>query len=80
MKLKDTIFKKKKGEESELIEEIRETQRQLENVEKCFSHVSDDNLIDACIFEREALCARHRYLISKARINKTVNQPFTKEF
>ena len=79
MKLKDMIFKKKRDYETdELIEEIRNTERQLINIEKCFSSVSDDNLIDACIFERESLCARYRYLLSKARGENIINQPFSK--
>lgn len=80
MKLKDIIFKKKRDlEVDELIEEIRETERQLVNIEKCFGNVSDDNLIDACIYQRESLCARYRYLLGKARAQTIINQPFSND-
>ena len=79
MKFKDIIFKKKRNKEiDELIEEIRSTEKQIMNLEKCFSSVSDENLIDACIYQRESLCARYRYLMSKARGESIVNQPFSK--
>jgi len=80
MKLSEMIFKKKRDtHHDELIEEIRDTEKQLINIEKCFSSVSDNDLIDACIYQRESLCARYRYLMSKARMENIINQPFSKD-
>lgn len=82
MKINRNIFLKPKikNEYGELIEEIRDTKKMLLNIEKCFSDVSDNNLIDACIYQRESLCARYRYLLSKAKVNSVTNQPFPNEF
>ena len=32
-----------------------------------FQYECDDNLIEACIFQREELSARYRYLLGKAK-------------
>jgi len=51
----------------ELILELREVQRQLDNVQSCFAMESDDDLLDAAIYQREALEARYRYLLRMAK-------------
>ena len=60
----------------ELISEIREVERKRAYTEEWFSLEKDENLIDACIYERESLCARYRYLISLAKRQGISSHPF----
>lgn len=60
----------------ELISEIREVERKLAYTEDWFALEKDENLIDACIYERESLCARYRYLISLAKRRGVSSYPF----
>jgi len=68
--------KQNKDEYIGLIEEIREVEERLAFTEKWFSLESDQDLIDACIYERESLYARYRYLIGLARKNGVSHRPF----
>ena len=54
-------------EHGRLIEDIREVRRQLEGVHAVFALESDEDLLDAAIYQREALQARYRYLLRLAR-------------
>ena len=56
-----------RAKHDELIRELREVQRQLDNVQSYFSMESDDDLLDAAIYQREALEARYRYLLRLAK-------------
>lgn len=51
----------------ELLEDIREVQRQLALSDARFDMQCDRDLIDACIYEQEALRARYRYLLGQVR-------------
>jgi len=50
-----------------LLEDIREVRRQLEGIQSVFALETDEDLLDAAIYQREALEARHRYLLRLAR-------------
>ena len=50
-----------------LKDEIKEICRQLELTEKWFQYEKDDNLIEACIYQREVLNAKYRYLMQKLK-------------
>ena len=52
-----------------IIEDIREVRRQLEGNHAFFALESDEDLLDAAIYQREALQARYRYLLRLAREN-----------
>jgi len=52
-----------------LIEDMREVKRQLEGNHAFFALESDEDLLDAAIYQREALHARYRYLLRLAREN-----------
>jgi len=54
-------------ERSRLIQDIREVRRQLEGIHAFFALESDEDLLDAAIYQREALQARYRYLLRLAR-------------
>jgi len=54
-------------ERGRLIEDIREVRRQLEGIHAFFALESDEDLLDAAIYQREALQARYRYLLRLAR-------------
>ena len=56
----------------QLIRDIREVRRQLEAVHACFALETDEDLLDAAIYQREALQARYRYLLRLARENNAV--------
>ena len=54
-------------ERGRLIEDIREVRQQLEGIHAFFALESDEDLLDAAIYQREALQARYRYLLRLAR-------------
>ena len=49
---------------------LRETQQQIDSVRSRFDMQSDGDLIEACIFELDALHARHRFLMRQIRQHK----------
>lgn len=51
----------------ETVQAIRETQRQISAVRSRFDMQSDADLIEASIYELDALQARYRFLIKQAR-------------
>jgi len=55
-----------------LIQDIREVRRQLEAVHACFALETDEDLLDAAIYQREALQARYRYLLRLAKETSAV--------
>jgi len=55
------------SEEERLLEDIREVKRQLKSNHAFFAMESDEDLLDAAIYQREALQARYRYLLRRAR-------------
>jgi len=57
-----------------IIEELREVRRRLSGIESCFALESDEDLLDAAIYMREALEARERYLIRLARERGMVSE------
>jgi len=59
-------------EQEQLIRDIREVRRQLEAAHAYFALETDEDLLDAAIYQREALQARYRYLLRLARENKAV--------
>ena len=50
-----------------LLDEIKEVGRMLSCNEVWFQMECDENLIDSCIYQREALQARYRYLLAAAK-------------
>ncbi|MCL1952107.1 MAG: YaaL family protein [Oscillospiraceae bacterium] len=59
-------------EQGGLIEDIREVRRQIEAVRACFALETDEDLLDAAIYQHEALQARYRYLLRQARESNAV--------
>ncbi|XOQ44625.1 MAG: DUF2508 domain-containing protein [Clostridium sp.] len=51
----------------QIIDAIRDVSRQLAYNECWFQLESDENLIDACIYQREELRSRYRYLLKLAK-------------
>lgn len=58
-------------EQKELIDAIKDVCCQLEYTDKWFQYEEDDDLIEACIYQREVLNAKYRYLIRKAKKENT---------
>ena len=56
-------------EREQLIRDIREVRRQLEAAHAYFAMESDEDLLDAAIYQREALHARYRHLLRLAKEN-----------
>lgn len=52
----------------QILEEIHEVKRRKACNERWFQMESDEDLVEACIYEREELAARYRYLLRQARI------------
>lgn len=72
-KLRGTAAQTKAApQEDPLIEEIRHVRGQLDAVHTYFSLESDEDLLEAAIYHREALQARYRYLLRLAREKNTV--------
>lgn len=58
---------RKKERIREISEEIREISAALEIADAGFNEVSDDDLLEAIIFERSALRARYSFLLKELR-------------
>lgn len=54
-------------EEHPLLESIRDVCCRMEALESQFSMQSDNDLIEACIYEMEALRAQYRFLLRQAK-------------
>ncbi len=64
--LKEKLLRPK-VEDEPLIEAIRDVCRRMEALETQFAVVSDNDLMEACIYEMEALRAQYRFLLRKAK-------------
>ncbi len=65
-------------EESEqLLREIREINREISRNEGWFSEEMDEDLIDSCVYQGQALRARYRYLMRMARQKQVCAQLFS---
>lgn len=60
----------------EIINEIRDVSKQLICTDNWFQMESDGDLIEACIYQREVLNARYRYLMKKAKCDNINSSPF----
>ena len=71
--LKRAILRGEQQQECDVLQAIREVCRQLDSVQARFEMdqvnpmESDSDLIDACIYEMEALRARYRFLLRQAK-------------
>ena len=65
--IRKAILKAPAEEPDELLAAIRDVCVQIDNVNTRFSMESDGDMIEACIFELEALRARYRYLLRRAK-------------
>lgn len=54
-------------QEHPLLQSIRDVCQRLEALESCFSMQQDADLIEACIYEQEALRAQYRFLLRQAK-------------
>lgn len=61
-----------------LLEEIKEVGRLIACNDSWFELECDDNLIEACIYQREALNSRYRYLLKAAKQQGVSCAPFTR--
>ena len=68
--------KKQEQEKRQLLEELREVARLMAGNDLWFQLECDENLIEACIYQREALQARYRYLLGTARRKGISCEPF----
>ncbi len=62
----------KPKETDSLVEEIEAIKAQLRNVQNRFDLYTDFDMTDSCIYEMEALEARYRYLIKRAKEEKRI--------
>lgn len=59
-----------------LVDEIKEVCRLITCNDSWFELECDENLIDACIYQREELNSRYRYLLKLARQQQISCTPF----
>lgn len=64
--LKEKLLRPK-VEQDPLIQSIRDVCRRMEALESQFSVISDNDLMEACIYEMEALRAQYRFLLRRAK-------------
>ncbi len=64
--IRDILLKPKK-EEVPILDEIRSTVAMIHSMQQWFNTESDDDLIEACVFELESLEAKYRYLLRMAK-------------
>ena len=60
-------LKRKSEERARLREDMKRLEAEIRRTESLFNLVTDENLIDALIFERNANEARMNYLLQRAR-------------
>ena len=61
-----------RSEHEQLIEDLREVRLAMESLDSVFAMESDEDLVDAAIYQREALESRYRYLLRLARETNAV--------
>lgn len=64
------------ADEKAILEEIKEVSRQMRYIDQWFDMECDADMIDSCIYQREALNARYRYLLNRARQHELSSSPF----
>jgi len=72
----DCAAVQKNAENQRLIDEIKEVGRLIACNDCWFELESDEDLIDACIYQREELNSRYRYLLNSARQQGLSCTPF----
>lgn len=73
MKSKET---KKNNEQTEIIEELEGLKNRIDANETLFNLVSDEEMIDAMIYEQKSLQSRYAYLLKIAK-EKGIKIDFT---
>ena len=71
------LQKEKDTSDMEIILEIRNICSQLDACYQRFEYELDNDLVESCIYEMEALKARYRYLLKTAR-DKRITCPMEK--
>ncbi|GEM_PF-122967 len=66
-----------KSDDDKLLEEIRGLNASIANAYNRFEYEEDDDLVEAAIFELEALKARYRYLIRLAKEQRLESKDYT---
>ena len=72
----DCAVVQENGDKQRLLDEIREVGRLIACNDCWFELECDENLIDACIYQREALYSRYRYLLKSAKQQGVNCTPF----
>lgn len=67
-------------DKNRLLNEIKEVGRLIACNECWFEMECDENLIDACIYQREALYSRYRYLLKSAKQLGVSCTPFKSKY
>ncbi len=71
--------KQQEAERQRLVAEIRAVCTQLRAAQARFDLLCDADLVDACIYEMEALGARYRFLLNQARAMGVTESPFAQQ-
>ncbi|MDR2524652.1 MAG: YaaL family protein [Oscillospiraceae bacterium] len=57
------------AEKHRFTQELRDLQRQMESAQSLFANETDEDLLDAAIYQMQALQARYRHLLRAAKEN-----------
>jgi DnaJ-domain-containing protein 1 len=70
---KTTLFKKRTAPDAELrelMDSLSSTQREMAQAYDRFNFASDPDLIDACVYEINALQCRYNYLLRRVKAHR----------
>ena len=77
-KLKDTEKSAKKIAPDPILLEISDVTQKLQNINNRFNFEIDEDMIEACIYEQQALLSRYRHLLTLARQKGLCQSPVNK--
>lgn len=76
--VKNIPSNQEKADNNYILDEISDVCKQLRCTDRWFDIESDHDLIEACIYQREELLARYRYLMRVAKSDNVYASPFKK--
>ena len=63
-------------QQEQILSDLREVNRQIACNERWFQMESNEDLIEACIYQRESLQAQYRHLMNRAKRASLYCSPF----
>lgn len=64
------LVKEAKNNNDSIMSELRQTQKEIDRVYDVFQNQTDEDLLESCIYQLQALKAKQSFLLKTARANK----------